>query len=296
VAQGKLRLDLVAVPAAMSLAEHIALVDQLGEDLVGTALGDPDGSGDIAQSDAGVMGDAEEDMGVVGEEVPAASHGLRSCLPLFSRIIVHEFMLHYSQSRKEAFHAWDPQIAFPRGVTHSGGLADLCGVADATGLARSDRNTRIGHTKMTFLNSQRFKRLILGREVDVAGEVDVAEPSQSDDSPLPIPGYDRIKDKDLVAELSEHSQAELAAIETYERSHKKRQAVFDKLRYLRGQEPLQGYDALSVEEILVGLEGADVGTLQRTRVYERKFQRRPDVLKDVATSIRGHRPASVHRG
>jgi hypothetical protein len=82
--QGKLRLDLVAVPAAMSLAEHIALVDQLGEDLVSTPLRDPDSSGDIAQPDTGVMGDAEEDVGVVGEEVPAACHGLRRSFCLIS--------------------------------------------------------------------------------------------------------------------------------------------------------------------------------------------------------------------
>jgi hypothetical protein len=147
---------------------------------------------------------------------------------------------------------------------------------------------------MTFLNSQRFKRFILGREVDVA------ETTRTDDGPddggqLPITGYDRIKDKDLIAQLSEHSQAELAAIETYEKSHKKRLAVFDKLRYLRGPEPLQDYDTLSAEQILTELEGADTGTLQRTRLYERKFQRRPDVLEQVAATLRGH-PASVHRG
>ena len=77
-------------------------------------------------------------------------------------------MVHYAKSRKEATHASDPQIVFPRGVTHSGGLADPAGVADAGRFAYPDRNTRIGDTKMTILNSQRFKRFILGREVDVA--------------------------------------------------------------------------------------------------------------------------------
>jgi hypothetical protein len=72
--------------------------------------------------------------------------------------------------------------------------------------------------------------------------------------------------------------------------------VFDKLRYLRGQEPLQGYDALSVQEILAGLEGADSETLQTTRVYERKFQKRPDVLDEVATALRERRAAPTHRG
>jgi hypothetical protein len=147
---------------------------------------------------------------------------------------------------------------------------------------------------MTVLNSPRFKRFILGRKVDAA-ETTRTDDSQ-DDSQLPIPDYDRIKDKDLIGELSKHSQTELAAIESYERSHKKRPPVFNKLRYLRGQEPLQDYDALSVKEILAGLEGADTPTLQRTRVYERKFQRRPGVLEAVATSIRERRPGSGHRG
>jgi hypothetical protein len=61
----------------MSLAQHIALVDQLGKDLVGTPLGDADGSGDVAQADPGVLSDAEQDVGVVGQEVPAAYHGCR---------------------------------------------------------------------------------------------------------------------------------------------------------------------------------------------------------------------------
>jgi hypothetical protein len=76
VPQGKLRLDLVAVPAAMSLAEHIALVDQLGEDLVSAPLRDADSSGYVAKADPRVMSDAEKDVGVVGEEVPASSRSL----------------------------------------------------------------------------------------------------------------------------------------------------------------------------------------------------------------------------
>jgi hypothetical protein len=205
-------------------------------------------------------------------------------------------MLHYSPVPKGGIYAWDPQAAFPRGVTDSGGLADSCGVAYAGGLADPDRDTRIGDTKMTILDSHRFKRFILGREVGAEEKTRSDADQLPDAGQLPIPGYDRIKDKDLIAELSEHSQAELAAIETYEHSHKERLAVFDKLRYLRGPEPLQNYDALGVKEILAGLEGADMATLQRTRVYERKFQRRPDVLEEVADAIRERKSASVQRG
>jgi hypothetical protein len=143
---------------------------------------------------------------------------------------------------------------------------------------------------MTILNSLRK------RSSDGDPKVDAVETTGSGDGQLPIPGYDRISNKDLIAELSKHSQVELAAIETYEGSHEKRPPVFDKLRYLRGQEPLEDYDALNVKEILAGLEGADTETLRKTRGYERKFQHRPDVLDVVATALRERRPASTHRG
>jgi hypothetical protein len=143
---------------------------------------------------------------------------------------------------------------------------------------------------MTILNS--LQKRFSGGDAQLDG----AETTGSDDGQLPIPDYDRIGEKDLIAELSKHSQVELTAIEAYERSHKERVPVFDKLRYLRGPEPLQGYDALGVKEILAGLEGVDSETLQTTRVYERKFQKRPDVLDEVATTLRQRRAAPTHRG
>lgn len=142
---------------------------------------------------------------------------------------------------------------------------------------------------MTMLNSLRQR--FAGDDA----QADVAKAGRSAES-QPLPGYDRVSDKHLIADLSNHSQAELGAIETYERSHKKRSHVFDKLRYLRGKEPLQDYDSLGVKEILARLEGADTETLRRTRVYERKFQRRPDVLESVASALhRGH-PVSTRGG
>ncbi len=61
----------------------------------------------------------------------------------------------------------------------------------------------------------------------------------------PVAGYDSLKAKDVVASLSSRSRRELAAIESYERAHRNRKAVFSKLRRLRQDEPLQGPDALS---------------------------------------------------
>lgn len=126
-------------------------------------------------------------------------------------------------------------------------------------------------------------------------KADGAESAEANGASMPIPGYDRFTDKDLIAELSKHSQVELTAVESYERSHKKRQPVFNKLRYLRGQEPLNGYDGLSFEAIVSGLEGASVETLHRTREYESKFRRRPDVIDEVNAGLHKHTPASARR-
>jgi hypothetical protein len=136
----------------------------------------------------------------------------------------------------------------------------------------------------------------LQERFSTADEVDGPQASESDNGSLPIPGYDRFKEKELIAELPKHTQSELTAIDAYESSHKDRPAVFDKLRYLRGPEPLQNYDALSTEDLVAGLQEADLQTLHRTRVYERKFRRRTDVLETVAAGIHERNPSNARRG
>lgn len=98
---------------------------------------------------------------------------------------------------------------------------------------------------------------------------------------VPIAGYDKLKTKELIALLPVHSQIELASVERYERTHQAREAVFDKLRWLRQEEPLPGYDALSSDEVVSALEKADVATIKRVRGYERKFAARREVLDEV---------------
>jgi hypothetical protein len=93
--------------------------------------------------------------------------------------------------------------------------------------------------------------------------------------------YDRLDDRQVVEALSERSQLELEAVESYERSHQDRVPVLDKLRYMRGREPLPGYDGLSVEEIVSGLQEADLATINEVRGYERKFAHRPGVPEEV---------------
>jgi hypothetical protein len=57
--------------------------------------------------------------------------------------------------------------------------------------------------------------------------------------------------------------------------------VLAKLRYMRGPEPLPGYDSLGAEEVVAALEDADLATIKKVRAYERKFGNRPDVLEEV---------------
>jgi hypothetical protein len=106
--------------------------------------------------------------------------------------------------------------------------------------------------------------------------------SSPDEHELPISGYERLKDKEIAGRLSQLSQAELATVETYERAHEARPVVLDKLRYMRGSEPLPGYDALTAEQIAEALAGADAELVKAVRDYERKFQHRQSVLDETA--------------
>ena len=106
--------------------------------------------------------------------------------------------------------------------------------------------------------------------------------SWPDEEELPISGYDRLEEKEIAGQLSQLSQVELATVETYERAHEGRPVVLDKLRYMRGGEPLAGYDALTTEQIAQALAGADAATVKAVRDYERKFQHRQSVLDETA--------------
>jgi hypothetical protein len=112
-----------------------------------------------------------------------------------------------------------------------------------------------------------------------------AETRSPDEHPLPIPDYDQLKDKDIADRLSQLSQVELATVESYERAHAARPVVLDKLRYMRGSEPLPGYDELTTEQIATALAGADSETVKAVREYERKFQHRRSVLDEAARAL-----------
>ena len=97
--------------------------------------------------------------------------------------------------------------------------------------------------------------------------------------------YAKLNDQQAVAALAGLSQAELTAIARFERSHRDRAPVLDKLRYLRQPEPLPGYDALEPNAIPEALAGADTGTVKAVREYERKHQNRPSVNVAIASAL-----------
>jgi hypothetical protein len=70
VAHLDVAVDRVAVSASDALPLDEARLDEVGDDSLGGAFGDPDVEGDIAQPDLGVVGDAKEHLGVVGDEPP----------------------------------------------------------------------------------------------------------------------------------------------------------------------------------------------------------------------------------
>jgi hypothetical protein len=102
---------------------------------------------------------------------------------------------------------------------------------------------------------------------------------------LPIAGYDDLNEKQVIAHFRELSQVELAEIEGYERAHRNRRPVLDKLRYMRSPEPLPGYDAMEAKEVVQLIEAADTAQIRAIRDYEGKFRRRHQVMSVAAQAL-----------
>jgi hypothetical protein len=111
---------------------------------------------------------------------------------------------------------------------------------------------------------------------------DSGEPASSAGGQAPVKGYDRLDAQQLYAKLHRYNQAELAEIEEYERANQNRIEVLQKLRYMRGSQPVEGYDDMPTEEIVTMLETADPATVKRVRDYERKFAGRRPIMEMIA--------------
>lgn len=63
-------MDQICVAPAGAITGDVAGVGELGDDPVGGSFGDPDALADVAQADPGLIGYADEDLGVVGQKSP----------------------------------------------------------------------------------------------------------------------------------------------------------------------------------------------------------------------------------
>ena len=143
--------------------------------------------------------------------------------------------------------------------------------------AHDPRPAVAGHAAMKILDRLR-NRSPRGE----AGDPGSAEASSADEQWLPIARYDQLDGKQVFPQLSQLSQVELAAVEAHERSHRERPVVLNRLRWLRGSEPLPGYDALDSDEIVRALADADAATVKAVRSYERHHRDRREVRAEAA--------------
>ena len=119
------------------------------------------------------------------------------------------------------------------------------------------------------------------------------DPDLPDVDTVAIAGYARLDDKKVIAQLPRLSQKELTAVDTYERAHDDRPVVLHKLRYLRGDEPVAGYDDLAPADVPAALADADLVTLDLVRSYEQRLRARERVLGEIERLRRERRDGDV---
>ncbi len=70
VAQGLLRIELIGIAATFALSGEESGGDEFGYDFLDASFGDAHMDGDLPQEHFRLLGEAEQDMGMVGEEGP----------------------------------------------------------------------------------------------------------------------------------------------------------------------------------------------------------------------------------
>ena len=122
---------------------------------------------------------------------------------------------------------------------------------------------------------------LFGRKESTEAPTDVAA-NGNGSADAPFAGYDKLNAKQVSERLRGLTQVQLEAVENYERSHKERPVVLNKLKYMRRAEPIEGYDTLESGQIAEALVGADSERVKAVRDYERRFRHRRDVLDETA--------------
>jgi len=103
----------------------------------------------------------------------------------------------------------------------------------------------------------------------------------ADEADIPIANYDDLNANEIISELGELSQIDLAKVDSYERKHANRKSVLEKVNSLRGEEPWPGYDELTVGEVEQAVATADRDRVAKIRDYERRHKGRQGVLEAI---------------
>jgi hypothetical protein len=99
--------------------------------------------------------------------------------------------------------------------------------------------------------------------------------------------YDKLDVQEVLEHLDDLGASELASLAHHERANRNRVTVLAHIDARLGNEPWPGYDALDVDGVRFGLDGADRDRFITVLAYERAHRNRAGVV--LAAQQRGHR-------
>ncbi len=103
-------------------------------------------------------------------------------------------------------------------------------------------------------------------------------------APAPIAGYGDLTADEINAKLRDLSQGDLATVIAYEKAHDARATVLERAKTLQETEPSPGYDALTADEAIKLLTGANAEVAEQVGAYERRHKNRSTVLEAAKRS------------
>ncbi|MER8225619.1 hypothetical protein ABTZ58_34745 [Streptomyces sp. NPDC094143] len=109
-------------------------------------------------------------------------------------------------------------------------------------------------------------------------------PEEEDDDAVtreeepPILGYEHFRVADIIQRLPTLSQAQLSALDGYERAHAGRPEILNAIERLRGSEPWPGYDAMIPDQITARLQTAAPAEARQVLDYERRHRQRRTLI------------------
>ncbi len=188
----------------------------------------------------------------------------------------------------------EAQVSLARGL-----LAPLTDAADAGSATRADgddqtrallvdaaRTTRKPRAARSTTNASKARRptATKTRRAATRRAPAAAAKQRTPSAPAPIVGYDDLTANEVNAKLRDLSQGDLATVAAYEKAHDARATVLERAKTLQEAEPSPGYDALTADEAVKLLAGANAEVAEQVGAYERRHKNRSTVLEAAQRS------------